>query len=150
MTILVACNASAHGQAALKTALGEATRRAQPLVVLVLDPGDTVAPQLSDLLAAHPGLPDQQSADQPADQPKQPDQPDQPGQVEVSWRFRPASVDPADAILDAADELAPTLIVLGSRKRSSMGTFVMGTTTQRVLLDASAPVLVVKDAYEHL
>ena len=126
MTILVACNASAHGQAALRTALEEATRKALPLAVLVLNPGDVVPPELADVVAEHPS------------------------QVDVSWRFRPASTDPADAILDAADELSATLIVLGSRKRSSMGTFVMGTTTQRVLLDALAPVLVVKDAYERL
>jgi nucleotide-binding universal stress UspA family protein len=61
---------------------------------------------------------------------------------------RPDGTEPADAILDATDAVGATLVVLGSRKRSSMGTFLMGSTTQRVLLDAPVPVLVVKDHYD--
>ena len=62
--------------------------------------------------------------------------------------FRPEEAEPSDAILDTADAVHATLVVVGARKRSSQGTFVMGTTTQRVLLDAAVPVLVVKAAYD--
>ena len=62
--------------------------------------------------------------------------------------FRPEETEPSDAILDTADAVHATLVVVGARKRSSQGTFVMGTTTQRVLLDAAVPVLVVKAAYD--
>jgi nucleotide-binding universal stress UspA family protein len=64
-------------------------------------------------------------------------------------RFRVHEQIPADAILDAADATTPDVIVLGARKRPEVGTFLLGTTTQRVLLDASAPVLVVKAPGEH-
>lgn len=58
--------------------------------------------------------------------------------------YREARVDPPVAILDEAERLAASLVVIGSRKRSPVGKFLLGSTTQRVLLDAHAPVLVIK------
>ena len=125
MTVLVAANASPHGEAALRTGIAEAARRRLPLAVLVLNPENTVPPELAAYLA-----------DLPA------------GMAEPTVTFRSENEEPSDAILDTADAIHATLVVIGARKRSSQGTFVMGTTTQRVLLDASVPVLVVKDVYE--
>ncbi|WP_402464138.1 universal stress protein [Isoptericola aurantiacus] len=136
MTVLVAYHASPHGEAAVRTAVEEARRRALPLHVLVLDPqpADAATPEaLASLLAASDGA--GRATGEQAD-----------GSPTVA--YRPEGTEPADAILDEAEAAGATLVVVGSRKRSSQGTFLMGTTTQRVLLDASVPVLVVKDAYD--
>jgi nucleotide-binding universal stress UspA family protein len=125
MTVLVACNDSPHGIAALRAAIAEAARRRLTLSVLVLNPGTTVPAGLEHELA---NLPD--------------------GIAYPAVTFRPATAEPSDAILDAADATEAALVVVGAHKRSSQGSFVMGTTTQRVLLDAPVPVLVVKDVYD--
>ena len=53
-------------------------------------------------------------------------------------------LEPADAILEAAEELSAKLIVLGIRRRTPVGKLLMGSTAQRVLLQATCPVLAVK------
>jgi len=125
MTVLVAANASPHGGAALRTGIAEAARRHLPLALLVLDPGETLPDELAGPLAELPE-----------------------GLAQPSVAFRAEADEPSDAILDTVEALPATLVVIGARKRTSQGTFVMGTTTQRVLLDAPVPVLVVKDVYE--
>ena len=52
--------------------------------------------------------------------------------------------DAADEILDAADEHGAELIVIGMRRRSAVGKLLLGSTAQRVLLEALCPVLAVK------
>ncbi len=52
--------------------------------------------------------------------------------------------EPALAILEAADTHGAELIVLGVRRRSPVGKLIMGSTAQRVLLEATVPVLAVK------
>lgn len=52
--------------------------------------------------------------------------------------------DAAEEILAAARDHHADLIVLGLRRRSPVGKLLMGSTAQRVLLDASCPVLSVK------
>ncbi|MCA5892461.1 universal stress protein [Isoptericola sp. NEAU-Y5] len=126
MTVLVAYNPSPHGEAALRTAIDEAARRRAPLHVVALAPPDDGGPgPLEALLAAVPDT------------------------VEVQpVTVRPHGTEPADLILDTTERTGAVLVVIGSRKRSSTGTFLMGTTTQRVLLDSPVPVLVVKDVYD--
>ncbi|BDZ40989.1 hypothetical protein GCM10025865_02880 [Paraoerskovia sediminicola] len=124
MSVLVAYNDSPQGAAALKRAVEEAARRSTGLKILSLDPQDEsspLPPALAEVLA-------------PAD--------DGAATPEVS--YRDDHDDPADAILDAADDPEVQLVVIGSRKRSPVSKFLLGSTTQRVLLDTSAPVLVVK------
>ena len=127
MTVLVAYNESPQGEAAMRAAVTEATRRKQELAVLVLTPqaaGATVPAALAHLLDAVPGS------------------------VTVApIAFRAEHADVADAIVDQAEAVAADLVVIGSRKHSSVGKFLVGATTQRVLLDSPAPVLVVKAGY---
>ncbi|MGH3654412.1 universal stress protein [Glutamicibacter sp.] len=52
--------------------------------------------------------------------------------------------DAADFVLQAEQEHAATLIVLGLRKRSRVGKLLMGSIAQRILIEADCPVLAVK------
>ncbi|WP_019148239.1 universal stress protein [Timonella senegalensis] len=121
MTVLVAYNETPQGKAAFAAAVEESERRETNLVALVLTPQPNDAPipsQLGALISAHGK------------------------DVEVS--FRSDKIDVADAILDHAERIDAEIIVLGARKRTPVGKFLLGSTTQRILLDASVPVLVIK------
>jgi nucleotide-binding universal stress UspA family protein len=50
----------------------------------------------------------------------------------------------AEEILTAAEDHRADLIVLGVRRRTPVGKLIMGSTAQRVLLDARCPVLAVR------
>ncbi|MFE7505728.1 universal stress protein [Promicromonospora sp. NPDC057488] len=126
MTVLVAYNESPQGEAAMRAAVAEAVRRRQELAVLVLTPqADSKVPaSLAHLLDTVPGT------------------------VSVApVAFRAEQADVADAIVDQAEAVSAELVVIGSRKHSTVGTFLVGSTTQQVLLDSPAPVLVVKASY---
>ncbi|WP_313692779.1 universal stress protein [Halorarum halobium] len=53
-----------------------------------------------------------------------------------------ASGDPADAILELAEEDDADLVVVGGRKRSPAGKALFGSVTQTVILNAGRPVMV--------
>lgn len=121
MTVLVAYNDSPQGEAAVRRAHSEASLRKTDLEVLVLTPQDDDDPtpaalaHILDTLSASPSI-----------------------------TYRSNDEEPSDAVLDASDRDCVDLVVIGSRKRSAVSKFLLGSTTQRVLLDAAAPVLVVK------
>ncbi len=50
----------------------------------------------------------------------------------------------ADALVSLADDTAADMIVIGLRRRSPVGKLVLGSNAQRILLDATCPVLAVK------
>jgi nucleotide-binding universal stress UspA family protein len=52
--------------------------------------------------------------------------------------------DPADDLIKVAVEVAAEFIVIGLRRRSPVGKLILGSSAQRVLLDAPCPVLAVK------
>lgn len=52
--------------------------------------------------------------------------------------------DPADRVLHTAQDRDAELLVVGTRHRSAVGKFLLGSTAQRVVLEAACPVLVVK------
>lgn len=53
-------------------------------------------------------------------------------------------LDPAEDLVNVADEVDAELIVIGLRRRSPVGKLILGSNAQRVLLDAPCPVLAVK------
>jgi nucleotide-binding universal stress UspA family protein len=63
-------------------------------------------------------------------------------------RHMPRSQDPADDLLGVADEVDATVIVIGLRRRSPVGKLILGSNAQRILLDATCPVLAVKGEEE--
>ena len=66
---------------------------------------------------------------------------------EVVERMGSAGADPVDVVLDTI-EARPDVarLVLGVRRRSPIGKAVLGSTTQRLLLESPVPVLAVKVA----
>ncbi|QTG81500.1 universal stress protein [Arthrobacter crystallopoietes] len=52
--------------------------------------------------------------------------------------------DLTDEFMEVADAVNASLIVIGLRKRSQVGKFIMGSQAQRILLQADRPVLAVK------
>jgi nucleotide-binding universal stress UspA family protein len=64
--------------------------------------------------------------------------------VEYELRQLVRGHEPAEEVVDVADELGADLVVIGLRHRSAVGKFLMGSTAQRILLDAHCPVLAVK------
>ena len=52
--------------------------------------------------------------------------------------------DPADDLIEVAEDAGAAFIVIGLRRRSPVGKLLLGSNAQRVLLDASCPVLAVK------
>jgi nucleotide-binding universal stress UspA family protein len=53
--------------------------------------------------------------------------------------------EPTDELLAVAEETQAELIVIGLRRRSRLGKLILGGRAQRILLDASCPVLAVKE-----
>ncbi len=53
-------------------------------------------------------------------------------------------IDPAEDLVNVADEVGAELIVIGLRRRTPVGKLILGSNAQRILLDARCPVLAVK------
>jgi nucleotide-binding universal stress UspA family protein len=119
-----------EGRAALERAIAEASRRGVRLVVAHGRPeaagigggrtpdADKSAAQLSSLLA----------------------------DVTVAYEVVDIAAGDsyADALVALADDTAADMIVIGLRRRSPVGKLVLGSNAQRILLDATCPVLAVK------
>ncbi len=54
---------------------------------------------------------------------------------------------PSEDLVQCATDLEAELIVIGLRRRSSVGKFLLGSNAQEILLDAKCPVLAVKATY---
>lgn len=63
--------------------------------------------------------------------------------VELELRELAAGADLADELIDASYEL-DAHVVIGVRRRSPVGKLLLGSTSQRVLLEAGCPVHAVK------
>jgi nucleotide-binding universal stress UspA family protein len=115
--IVVGYSSKPEGRAALKRALAEAELRHGELVVV----HTSVDVEVSDLRAelALTGIPHEvkEAAD---------------------------ALDPAEELISTAEGRDAEFIVIGLRRRSPVGKLLLGSNAQRVLLDASCPVLAVK------
>jgi nucleotide-binding universal stress UspA family protein len=129
-SIVVGYVAKPEGRAALRRAAEEARLRGAKLVVVNSRRGgreaDTVDAADSDaeLKAVHDELTD--------------------AGVDHELRQVVRGTDPADDLIDVAVEVAADFIVIGLRRRSPVGKLILGSSAQRVLLDAPCPVLAVK------
>lgn len=130
MTVLVGSVPTREGRAALRHAAAECLVRKVGLVVVTAsDPGrDTDAAELEQWSAAL----DQETARV------------RDAGLAVETRTTPVGVDFAQGLVDFAEELTAELIVIGLRRRTPVGKLLLGSNAQRVLLDASCPVLAVK------
>ena len=66
--------------------------------------------------------------------------------VEHEVRQLVRGMDPAEDLINVANEVNAEFIVIGLRRRSPVGKLILGSNAQRVLLDAPCPVLAVKSA----
>jgi nucleotide-binding universal stress UspA family protein len=130
MSVLVGYVPTPEGRAALARAVQECRLRSTRLVVInaeqILAEADT-PPARSPEVAVHDvcaelGLPE----------------------PELEIRRFPEAYEPADDLLAVAEETDAELIVIGLRRRTGVGKLILGGSAQRILLDATCPVLAVK------
>jgi nucleotide-binding universal stress UspA family protein len=70
------------------------------------------------------------------------------GMGEVPWRVELAAADKPDiaaTVLNFASKVQAEILVIGARRRSPVGKFLLGSVTQTIILDADMPVIVVKE-----
>ena len=128
MTIVVGYVPTPQGDAALTAAISEAQLRNEALHVVNTSRGD--AP-VDNRLASQ----DQLAAVR--------DRLDASGVTyEIEQKFQ--GDDPAAQLVDLADQLQASLLVIGIRRRTPTGKLLTGSQAQRILLDANCPVLAVK------
>ena len=71
------------------------------------------------------------------------------GMDAVPWRVELAAGsndDIAATVLRFANDARAEILVIGARRRSPVGKFLLGSVTQTIILDADMPVVVVKEA----
>lgn len=129
MTVLVGYVPTSLGEATLRAGVEEARRRAEPLVVVNMSRDDV-------LVDAHRAASDDLAR-------VERDVAELGVAVEVV-RIEQGN-DPATAIVAAAEERGASVIVIGLRHRTPVGKLIMGSAAQRILLEASCPVLAVKE-----
>lgn len=65
---------------------------------------------------------------------------------DIDYEVHESTGDPAETILEAADDLDSDAIVIGMEKRSPIGKVLFGSVAQAVILDSDRPVTVVSPA----
>ncbi len=129
-SIVVGYVPKAEGKAALSRAVEEAKLRNLNLVVVNSNRGGR---ELSD----SENLEIEQQLDQVRDELK-----DSGVQHEVRHFVR--GLEPAEDLISIAGEVEAELIVIGLRRRTPVGKLILGSNAQKILLDATCPVLAVK------
>jgi hypothetical protein len=115
--IVVGYSSKPEGRAALRRSIEEAVVRHSELVIVLTSPEPELAGLWRELAAT--GIPHRIT-----------------GSADVE--------DPAEELINAAESAGADFIVIGLRRRSPVGKRLLGSNAQRVLLDASCPVLAVK------
>ncbi|WP_420113908.1 universal stress protein [Pseudactinotalea sp.] len=114
-----------EGRAALESGIEEATRRETTLVVVVH------ATRGSDAETIEAAVEEARQTLETSD-------------VAHEVRHVERGNDVADDLVQIAEDLSADLIVIGLRRRSPVGKLILGSNAQRILLDATCPVLAVK------
>ena len=127
MAIVIGFIPDQYGEAALAHGLDEAVRRKTGVVVVNTTKGDALVDRR--YLGAE-------------------------GKVTLEQRLAESGVDHevrqtmgsdvADEILAVAKDVGADAIVIGIRHRSAVGKLIMGSVAQRVIIDATCPVIAVK------
>lgn len=126
MTIVVAYTPDAAGHAALEWGIAEARLRATDLVAVNATRGDAlVDPRYAaqgevrkvDQVLAEAGIPHE--------------------------IVQPMGPDVAELVLDEVERTGARLLVVGLRRRTPVGKLIMGSISQRLLLDSPVPVFAV-------
>lgn len=125
--IVLGYTADRFGQVALQQAIAEAKLRQTSLLVINSTKGDALA---DPTFAQSGALSDVE---------------DQLETSGVSYELtQPVGVDAVDELLDAMDRADAELLVIGIRHRSPVGKLLLGSVSQRLLLECPKPVLAVK------
>lgn len=128
MTILVAYTPRPEGKAALSHGIGLAESQGEDLLVVNASAGtaylDTSLASEEDIAAVRAQL--------------------EALSVRATFEQLVRGKDAAEEIIDLAEEINPSLIVVGLHKRSAVGKLLLGSTAQRILLGVECPVLSVK------
>jgi nucleotide-binding universal stress UspA family protein len=131
-TIVVGYVPKPEGRAALRRAVEEAQLREAKLVIVNSHRGGRDFDK-EDALETEAQL--QEVRDQLSD-----------SGVENEIRQLVRGLDPAEDLINVAEEVGAEFVVIGLRRRTPVGKLILGSNAQRVLLDATCPVLAVKAA----
>ena len=129
-TIVVGFVDKPEGAAALRRAIEEAQLRKRKLVVVNSARGG------SDFDATSSAKADESMAGVKT-------QLEEAG-VEFELRQLVRGFEPSEDLIGVAESSDAELIVIGLRRRTPVGKLILGSNAQRILLDASCPVLAVK------
>jgi nucleotide-binding universal stress UspA family protein len=131
-TIVVGYVPKPEGRAALRRAVEEAQLREARLVIVNSHRGGRDFDK-DDALETEGQL--QEVRDQLSD-----------SGVENEIRQLVRGMDPAEDLITVAEEVGADFVVIGLRRRTPVGKLILGSNAQRILLDATCPVLAVKAA----
>jgi nucleotide-binding universal stress UspA family protein len=128
MTIVVGYVPTPEGEAALTAALAEARLREPPLHIVNSARGDSL---IDNRFVQERGIEELRA------------RLDASGVVyEIDQKVR--GHEASEEVVEAADRVKASLIVIGLRRRTPTGKLITGSQAQRILLDAHCPVLAVK------
>lgn len=130
MAIIVGYVPTPEGVAALESAIDEAQRRHQRLVVVNSSRGESLVDK------RYASGTEWQSVEERLTD----------SGVDHELTQLVESKDAADQILKLASELNAELIVIGLRRRTPVGKLLLGSQAQTILLEAECPVLAVKSS----
>ena len=131
MTIVVGYVPTPEGEAALTAAISEARLREEPLHVVNTSRGDALVDNRfasEDVLATVRAQLEQSGVAHEIDS-------------------RIGGHEASEELVDVADRVKASLLVIGIRRRTATGKLITGSQAQRILLDAHCPVLAVKATY---
>lgn len=117
MSVVVSFAPGPEGEAAVLEAASQSTRLGRPLIVVCTVPSDEARARAHEVASQHTG-----------------------GRViELN-----DGEDAVEVIVDAIEREKAGLLVIGLRRRTPVGKLILGSSAQRLLLDAPCPVMAVK------